>query len=171
MIAFMEGPKGTATIQKVYENWSTRPMTLLHGDARADNIFKSKEGDGFTIIDWQMITAGPIGCELLQLCSASMTEPEDYKKIHTLVEHYYATVMAAAPDMKEGYPLQLVKDDFGVSCAMLYFGAISTLGPMFATLPLDNPLWLLIEAWLPRMALTLVEMRTLEVLEAISETI
>lgn len=100
-----------------------------------------------------------------------MKEPEDYKKIHTLVEHYYATVMAAAPDMKEGYPLQLVKDDFGVSCAMLYFGGISTLGPMFATLPLDNPLWLLIEAWLPRMALTLVEMRTLEVLEAISETI
>ena len=60
MIAFMEGPKGTATMQKVYENWSTRPMTLLHGDARADNIFKSKEGDGFTIIDWQMITAGPV---------------------------------------------------------------------------------------------------------------
>ena len=56
--AFHRRPKGQATIQKVYENWSARPMTLLHGDARADNIFKAKEGGAFTIIDWEMITAG-----------------------------------------------------------------------------------------------------------------
>jgi uncharacterized protein (DUF983 family) len=63
-----------------------------------------------------------------------------------------------------------VKDDFAVSCSMLYFGAISTLGAMFETLPLDNALWLLIEAWIPRIALTMIEMDALKVLESVAET-
>ena len=171
MIKFMESPKGIRTINKIYDVWATRPMTLLHGDTRADNIFKSKADGKFTIIDWQMICAGPIGCELLQLCSASMKDHADYTKIHSLVEHYYATVMAAAPDMAADYPLQTVKDDFAASCVMLYFGGMSTLGAMFETLELDNPLWSLIEAWIPRMALTLVELDALSVLERYAATL
>ena len=84
-------------------------MTLLHGDCRADNIFKAKADGAFTFIDWQMITAGPIGCELLQLASASMSDPADYKKMNTLVEHYYDVVMSGAPDMKADYSLQQVQ--------------------------------------------------------------
>jgi aminoglycoside phosphotransferase (APT) family kinase protein len=84
-------------------------MTLLHGDCRADNIFKAKADGAFTFIDWQMITSGPIGCELLQLASASMSDPADYKKMNTLVEHYYDVVMSGAPDMKADYSLQQVQ--------------------------------------------------------------
>ena len=54
--------------------------TLTHGDLRSDNLFRSKTpGLSLTFIDWQTLKVGPIGVELAQMMSASMTNPEDYE--------------------------------------------------------------------------------------------
>ena len=38
-----------------------RPKTLTHGDMRGDNMFKKKDGSGFSVIDWQTYGAAPPG--------------------------------------------------------------------------------------------------------------
>ena len=147
---FMQGPKGVATANKLYEIWATRPMTLLHGDTRSNNIFKSKTDGSYTFIDWQMIGAGPPGIELVQLMSASMAGTvgnlPNYAEIPKLVEEYYEVLIAAAPELAtDGYTLDLCKQDFSLALVPLYFGCCCAIGPMFFELPLDNGLWPFLE--------------------------
>jgi hypothetical protein len=48
----------------------TRPKTLLHGDLRCNNLFRTKdvapEAAELSIIDWQLVHGGPPGPEFTQ---------------------------------------------------------------------------------------------------------
>ena len=48
-------------------------MTLTHGDLRADNLFRKKEGGNaehpFKFIDWQTYAAAAPGCDMCQVCA------------------------------------------------------------------------------------------------------
>ena len=63
---------GRAMSDEMTKVLSSRPKTLLHGDLRSDNLFQSHAADGFTIIDWQTLAAGPPGLELVQFLSGSL---------------------------------------------------------------------------------------------------
>jgi hypothetical protein len=73
-----------------------RPYTLVHGDLRLDNLFLPvRDGDRFTVIDWQGATLGPGAADLSYWLALSLTvevrrahEDELLKLYHsTLVEH------------------------------------------------------------------------------------
>ena len=62
------GPSSDRILDRIYDVLSSRPKTLLHGDMRADNIFRSDHRRlrraPLTFIDWQLIHVGPPGPEL-----------------------------------------------------------------------------------------------------------
>jgi hypothetical protein len=62
-------------------------------------VFKSKKGDSFTFVDWQMSAKGPIAMELMAMCGYSMSNEADYDRLPELIEHFYNIVKASAPDM------------------------------------------------------------------------
>eukprot|EP01051_Picozoa_sp_SAG22_P039946 SAG22_NODE_21299_length_258_cov_0.654088_1_plen_55_part_01 len=46
-----------AIFEEFHRTLDTRPKTLTHGDMRGDNMFRRKDGSGFTVIDWQTFGA------------------------------------------------------------------------------------------------------------------
>ena len=56
-----------AIYAEFHRTLDSRPKTLTHGDMRADNMFRRKDGSGFTVIDWQTYGAAPPGVEMHQL--------------------------------------------------------------------------------------------------------
>ena len=78
----LSGLKSVAIYERMVDILSSRPKTLVHGDMRADNVFrtdpalgKSVEESMLTYVDWQMVHAGPAGMEFGQAWFSSL-EPE-----------------------------------------------------------------------------------------------
>jgi hypothetical protein len=64
------GPLCDLILDRIYDILSSRPKTLLHGDMRADNVFRSDSRSGrqskrsqLTFIDWQLMHVGQPGPE------------------------------------------------------------------------------------------------------------
>ena len=70
LTALLCGPQSDAILDCIYDTLSSRPRTLLHGDLRADNVFRTSdrghEDADLTFIDWQVVHAGPPGPEFTQ---------------------------------------------------------------------------------------------------------
>jgi hypothetical protein len=83
-------PNRKVYVEHLYKQLALRPMTLIHGDLRCDNIFRNKQDPGtFSFIDWQGVALAPAGCEMMQLLCGSMAKLEDYERLPELLEQYY----------------------------------------------------------------------------------
>ena len=92
-----------------------RPRTITHGDARGNNIFKSKSDGSMGIIDWQMWVAGPASNEFGQVWFNSFSL--DSGMIHRLDEMtsiYYEAMISKKPEIKDEYPYEVLLDDLKV---------------------------------------------------------
>ena len=71
-----------AIYAEFHRTLDSRPKTLTHGDMRADNMFRRKDGSGFTVIDWQTYGAAPPGVEMHQLFANQIDDLSLYASRH-----------------------------------------------------------------------------------------
>ncbi len=84
---------------QVVTEFEERPMTLVHGDLRLENVmFHGVTGEA-TLIDWQLASRGR-GAYDLAFFVAGSVEPHDIDRAHRLVERYHDTLVRAGV---EGY--------------------------------------------------------------------
>ena len=98
--------------EELLKELQKRPLTITHGDARGNNIFKSKNDGSMGIIDWQMWVAGPASNEFGQVWFNSFSL--DSGMIHRLDEMtsiYYESMISKKPEIKDEYPYEVLLDD------------------------------------------------------------
>jgi hypothetical protein len=136
------GPKGVAIHDKIYDILSSRPKTLLHGDMRGDNVFrthpalgKSVEHAALTFIDWQIIHAGPPGPEFTQAWQYTL-EPEVRRKDKDMLKQYHDTLVELNP-VAAAYTYDMLLEDYALSFCF-WWTAVISIG--MGTLPsFDKP--------------------------------
>jgi len=90
----------------------TRPRTITHGDARGNNIFKSKNDGSMGVIDWQMWVAGPASNEFGQVWLNSFSlESGMVHRLAELTDIYYQALISKRPEIAEQYPFDVLLDD------------------------------------------------------------
>ncbi|MEX0683543.1 MAG: oxidoreductase family protein [Dehalococcoidia bacterium] len=142
LAVMLTGPKCGGIIDRIYDVLSSRPKTLLHGDLRADNIFrthpergKSAEESTLTFIDWQAVHAGPPGPEFAQAFFNSL-EPEVRRHDRDILREYHARLVTLNPDAAS-YTYDMLIEDYALSMCF-WWTAIVTIGA--GTLPIfDRP--------------------------------
>jgi hypothetical protein len=128
----------------------TRPKTLTHGDMRADNMFRKKDGSGFTVIDWQTYGASSPGIEMHQLFANTLKTEADYEQLPALMKGYLATLHKLQPASK-GYTFEMLWEDFRIGAAMGNVCMATALCGLLETLPDDHQNFKLFkEAFFPR---------------------
>ncbi len=137
--ALLTGPKCAGIHEAIYDILSSRPKTLLHGDLRADNVFrtdpaagKSVEDSVITYIDWQVMHAGPPGPEFTQAWMHSLP-PALRRKDKEFLREYHNELVRLNPKAA-AYTYEMLLEDYALSFCF-WWTAISTLGvgtvPMF----------------------------------------
>lgn len=132
------GPKCAGLHDRIYDVLSSRPKTLLHGDLRADNVFRTDPARGLpvdestiTYIDWQVIHAGPPGPEFTEAWMHSLT-PETRRKDKDMLRQYHDRLVELQPAAKT-YSYEMLVEDYSLSFCF-WWTAIITLG--VGTLPI-----------------------------------
>ena len=105
---------------KMLRRWwrilDSRPRTLVHGDMRADNLFKNKDGQ-FAIIDWQLYQSGAGGTEFEQTVGVNGAPQETHAAMQEVFEVYHRTLVEHGPaGIGETYTLQMIRDDYHIAC-------------------------------------------------------
>jgi hypothetical protein len=136
------GSKSAAILERIYDVLSSRPKTLLHGDMRADNTFRTDPAQGksiedtkLTFIDWQVIHAGPPGPEFTQAWFNSL-EPDVRAHDREILREYHARLVQLNP-AAAAYTYDMLIEDYALSMCFWWM-AIITLG--VGTVPVfDKP--------------------------------
>ena len=104
--------KGKLIQEELIKELQNRPRTITHGDARGNNIFKSRSDGTMGIIDWQMWVAGPASNEFGQVWFNSFSlESGMIHKLDELTSIYYQAMISKRPDIEKEYPYDLLLDD------------------------------------------------------------
>ena len=141
--AVLTGPKCAGVHDAIYDILSSRPQTLLHGDLRADNVFRTKPSAGksvadttLTYIDWQVVHAGPPGPEFTEAWMHSLP-PELRRKDREFLNEYHERLVTLEP-RAAAYTYEMLMEDYALSFCF-WWTAITTLGvgtvPMFVRMP------------------------------------
>ena len=98
--------------ENLIDELQKRPRTITHGDARGNNIFKSKDGKSIGIIDWQMWAAGPASNEFSQLWFNSYSlESGMIHRLEDLTSIYYKSLTKNNPSINDDYPFDRLMED------------------------------------------------------------
>jgi hypothetical protein len=169
------GSDSAAILDRIQDRLSSRPHTLLHGDLRADNIFRSHPTSGLGVdaarlsyIDWQLMGAGPPGLEFAQAWIHSLA-PEVRRNDTDVLRAYHDCLTRLDPSAG-AYSLDTLIEDYVLGLC-LWWSALVTIGAN--TLPdFDDPdsarmkrLW---EVSIPRTLVALDDHDCLAVVEAIA---
>lgn len=126
------GPESGLIIDRITDRLSHRPHTLLHGDLRADNIFRSDPARGLSVeasrltyIDWQLIGVGPPGIEFAQAWIHSVP-PELRRKDRDVLRLYHERLASLNP-AAGGYSLDTLIEDYALGLC-LWWAALVTVG-------------------------------------------
>jgi hypothetical protein len=126
------GSRSFGIHRRIYETLSRRPKTLLHGDLRADNIFRTnsaKRTTGgeptLTFIDFQLVHAGPPGPELTQAWVHSL-EPAVRRQETSMLREYRETLVSLNPAAAT-YSYDMLLEDYTLATCLWWTMGI-TLG-------------------------------------------
>jgi hypothetical protein len=143
LTVFLCGPRCNGILARIYDKFSSRPHTLLHGDMRADNVFRTVSPEGgsiiaeseLTFVDWQVIHAGPPGPEFTQAWMHSL-EPEVRRKDREILQQYHDRLVSLNASAASYTYAMLVEDYTLAFC--FWWTALISLG--VGTLPnFDRP--------------------------------
>jgi hypothetical protein len=104
------------------------PMTLCHGDFRADNLMFDDSTDGADhvgVLDWQLAYRGGGVGDLAYLITQSMTA--EYRRAYDrqLVEIWYETLSSALGHAPEGYSLNTAWDGYRLATGTMTVIAVT----------------------------------------------
>ena len=127
------GPDIGAIVDRVTAVLSSRPKTLLHGDMRADNVFRTDPKSGHSVedsqliyIDWQIMHAGPPGVEFSQAWFGSM-EPDERPADAAILAQNHERLVRLNPTAA-AYTYEMLLGDYGLGC-IYWWMALITLVP------------------------------------------
>eukprot|EP01048_Picozoa_sp_COSAG05_P007478 COSAG05_NODE_528_length_8915_cov_26.504651_12_plen_161_part_00 len=120
----------------------------------------------FPIIDWQMISAGPAGTDLVQALQLTFADISDYDRIFEMIGIYHA---ALSPEFAKDYTLEMATEDFQILMAFALAGMCGAIGPYTEGLKddLENDLWTLCEFMIPRIGKCNTSLKVLEYVKGI----
>jgi len=132
LAALLCGPTSQGIHERIYDILSSRPKTLLHGDLRADNIFRTYPAANTTVanttltyIDFQLVHAGPPGPELTEMWVHSL-EPEVRRRDTDMLRQYRETLVSLNPDAA-AYTYDMLLEDYALA-ACFWWTLIITFG-------------------------------------------
>ena len=138
MIGQLCGPDSLAIYDRMIDILSSRPRTLVHGDMRADNVFRSNPALGrsvedlvLTFVDWQALHAGPAGMEFGQAWFSSL-EPEVRRNDLAYLAEYHGSLVALNPDAA-AYTYDMLLEDYRIGCCIWLMLLISLATGAFPT--------------------------------------
>jgi len=122
------GPLCGTVVDRITDILDSRPKTLIHGDLRPDNIFRTVGSTPneaqITFIDWQLVCASPPGPELGW---AWFSLPTDLRRRDLkMLQSYHETLTGLAPTAA-GYTLDHLIEDYRLSL-VLWHMALITIG-------------------------------------------
>jgi aminoglycoside phosphotransferase (APT) family kinase protein len=128
----LTGPKCAEIHDAIFDTLSSRPRTLIHGDLRADNVFRSHpatcaDADAATLtyIDWQLVGAGPPGPEFTEAWMHSL--PSDLRRLDLgFLREYHDRLLMLQPDAA-AYGYDDLCEDYTLSLCF-WWSALVTLG-------------------------------------------
>jgi hypothetical protein len=137
----LTGPRCTVIHEAIFDLLSSRPRTLIHGDMRADNLFRTDPAAGIdedastlTYIDWQLVSAGPPGPEFTEAWMHSLP-PELRMHDVDFLRAYHDRLVQLQP-AAAAYSYDDLLDDYALSLCF-WWSALVTLGngllPSFET--------------------------------------
>ena len=136
LIELLCGPSCGLILDRIYAILSSRPRTVLHGDMRADNLFRSDSARGLsddeselTFIDWQVMHAGPPGPEFSQAWMHSL-EPEVRRNDLQLLQEYQQRLVGLNP-AAAAYTYDMLVEDYALGCCMWLTALIPLCDGMF----------------------------------------
>ncbi len=98
--------------EALIESLKNTPRTITHGDARGNNIFKSKKNGTMGVIDWQMWVAGPASNEFGQVWFNSYSlESGMIHRFEELTKTYYESLCSHKSEIREEYPFDQMMID------------------------------------------------------------
>ena len=86
--------KADAGFVELTHRCAARPHTLVHGDARLDNLFFAPGSDEFALIDWQLSLRNRGVYDLVWLLATSMNVEDQDVHALDLVRRYHAALAA-----------------------------------------------------------------------------
>jgi hypothetical protein len=90
----------------------SRPRTITHGDARGNNIFRSRKDGSISFIDWQMWVAGPPCSEFPQIWLSSFSgESGMVDHLEDLTRQYYDALTKIRPEISDDYSFGTMMTD------------------------------------------------------------
>jgi len=123
MVGQLCGLNSTALYDRMTDILSSRPRTLVHGDMRADNVFRTDPALGrsvdasvLTFVDWQALHAGPAGMEFGQAWFSSL-EPEVRRNDLNYLAEYHASLVALTP-AAAAYTYEMLLEDYRIGCCI-----------------------------------------------------
>jgi aminoglycoside/choline kinase family phosphotransferase len=122
------------------------PHTIVHGDARLDNFFFDRVGNGFAVIDWQLSLRARGTYDIVYLLATSMSVENQNAHGLDLVHRYHRALAA------NGVTWEI--SDFLNACAeqaaQLLAGPLSLIGTFDFADAGDGRAALLVREWVPR---------------------
>ncbi len=136
------GPDSGSILEYMNRKLNQRPKTLIHGDIRADNIFRTHPEKGvsvaestLTYIDWQTLQPGPPGPEFTQCWQHSLA-PEVRRNDLRFLQEYHDELVLLNP-AASAYTFEMLVEDYKIGF-VIWWMALITLGT--TTLPaFDKP--------------------------------
>ena len=125
----LAGPHCNAICDYLNEALNQRPLTLLHGDLRADNIFRTTgapvETARLTYIDWQLLHAGPPGPDFTQAWAHSLP-PETRRHDLTLLKGYHDRLLEVQPQADK-YTYDMLIEDYRYGYLLYWMAIVSAI--------------------------------------------
>ena len=128
----LTGPRCSQIHAAIFDTLSSRPRTLIHGDLRADNVFRTDPAAGvgvdastLTYIDWQLVGAGPPGPEFTQAWMHSLP-PDLRRRDVDFLREYHDRLVSLQPAAAE-YGYDDLLEDYALSLCF-WWSALVTLG-------------------------------------------
>ena len=138
-------PLGNEMYPAICRLLQTRPSTVLHGDARMENVaFSDQSGpEGVRFYDWQLSCSGPAAYDLMYFLFQSINVEDWGTMGEALIDSYHAEIVSAGI---VDYSNDELRRDLSLSvCLML--GFTSMVGNL---LPNDESGHTVIKATMPR---------------------
>lgn len=136
-----------------------RPLALLHGDHRPDNLMFSPAGDRVWALDWQTISTGPPLRDVAYFLGTSLSTELRRQHEEVLVATYHDALVARGVS---GYSRQDCWDDYRLG--QLHAPLITVLGAVYATAERSTATDRMFLAMATRSAAAIRDLGTLELL-------
>jgi aminoglycoside/choline kinase family phosphotransferase len=82
-------------IRAMMRGLSQSPVTLIHGDYRADNLFFGDDGASLAVVDWQIVLRGRGAFDLAYFLTGNLTVEDRQANETELVQLYHSTLCEA----------------------------------------------------------------------------